>query len=67
MTKINRFSVPEGMYEKQIDHFLQNDAQFDQKSYEVFHWPTKGDKQMDGRTHTTLCAHLRFVKYCFNF
>ena len=22
---------------------------------------------MDGRTHTTLCAHLRFVQYCLNF
>ena len=22
---------------------------------------------MDGRTHTTLCAHLRFVQYCLIF
>ena len=22
---------------------------------------------MDGRTHTALCAHLRFVQYCLNF
>ena len=24
-----------------------------------------GGKQMDGRAHTTFCAHLRFVQYCF--
>ena len=28
------------------------------KSYEQFHWLTMGDEQMDGRTHTALCAHL---------
>ena len=41
-----------------------------QKSdYELFHWLTKGDEQMDDRTHTTLCAQLRFVtvQYCLNF
>ena len=25
------------------------------------------DEQIDGRTHTILCAHLRFVQYCLNF
>ena len=37
------------------------------KSYEQFHRLTKGDEQMDGRTHTTLCAHPRFVQYCLDF
>ena len=36
------------------------------KSYEQFHWLTKGDEQVDGWKHTALCAHLRLVQYCLN-
>ena len=57
-TKINRFPVPEDIYEKQNYHFLQNDAKFDHKSYEVF-----TDEQMDEQTHTTLCAQVRAILF----
>ena len=37
------------------------------KSYEQFHWLTKGtNEQMDGWTHTALCAHLWLVQYRLN-
>ena len=36
------------------------------KSYYQFHCLTKVDEQIDGWTHTALCAHLRLVQYGLN-
>ena len=40
-----------------IHHAVKSNGQFHRLTGE----------QMNGRTHTALCAHLRFVRYCLNY
>ena len=67
-TWINQYPMPGGMCGKQIGHFLQNNAYFDQNilfnSYEHFHLLTT---DVSTESHGDYSAHLWAVQYFLDF